>query len=771
MAADVGGRRPLQRRDRRPARPLRRLPAPAERHRPAAHGPCPERLRAGRPRPLAPHARLQHALAARLRPRRHRAPGRDGAPARRRGPDPAGHRPRGVRRALLGVHPRLRRPDHGPAPLARGLARLPPPPLHDGRGVHACGDGLLRPPRREGLPLPRQPDRQLVPRLLERRLRPRGEPRRARRDADHDPLPARRRLRARRDRDRPPADDARGRRGRRAPGRRALPRPRRQGGDRPDRRAARADHRRRARRPRLRHRRPQDHARARPDRLGDRPRPRPSGADGDRARRAHERERGRPRRPHAGRGREGDPRAARGARPAREARAVPPRRRPLRPLRRPHRAARPPAVVVRDDRPRQARDRGASLGPGALEAAAADERDALLPGEHPHCPDGHVTIAESAPPACAECGSGELTQEEDVLDTWFSSALWPFATLGWPEQTPDLERFYPGDVCSTGRDINFLWVSRMIWAGIELMGEPPFAWVNYHAMILAPDGRRMSKSLGTGIDPTELIAEHGADATRYGLLKMSSSQDVRFSAGAIEEGRKLANKLWNVSRLLLGDTRGTGPEARPETVEERWILARLDAARAELEWLVPAFEFSAAAKLLYRLTFDDFCDWYAEAIKPRLYGGDEVARGTALAALERLLKLLHPVMPHVTEEIWSQLHDDRLIVAPWPEPEPAYADDLDALENAQLAARIYRRSGVRVALTGDARRIFESVVRPREDGAADVAAELERVRKELARAESKLSNRSFTEKAPRDVVEAEEAKRAQYLAELEALGG
>jgi valyl-tRNA synthetase len=388
-----------------------------------------------------------------------------------------------------------------------------------------------------------------------------------------------------------------------------------------------------------------------------------------------------------------------------------------------------------------------------------------------YCPDGHVTIAESTPTACAECGSGELTQEEDVLDTWFSSALWPFATLGWPEQTPELERFYPGDVCSTGRDINFLWVSRMIWAGIELMGEPPFAWVNYHAMILAPDGRRMSKSLGTGIDPTELIAEHGADATRYGLLKMSSSQDVRFSAGAIEEGRKLANKLWNVSRLLLGDTRGVAPEARPETVEERWILARLDAARAELERLVPTFEFSAAAKLLYRLTFDDFCDWYAEAIKPRLYGGDEVARGTALAALERLLKLLHSVMPHVTEEIWSQFHDDRLIVAPWPEPEPEYADDLDALENAQLAARIYRRSGVRVALSGDSARIFDSVVRPREDGTADVAAELERVRKELARAESKLANADFTKRAPRDVVEAEEAKRAQYLAELQALGG
>jgi valyl-tRNA synthetase len=388
-----------------------------------------------------------------------------------------------------------------------------------------------------------------------------------------------------------------------------------------------------------------------------------------------------------------------------------------------------------------------------------------------YCPDGHVTIAESAPPACSECASTGLAQEEDVLDTWFSSALWPFATLGWPEQTPDLERFYPGDVCSTGRDINFLWVSRMIWAGIELMGEPPFSWVNYHSMILAPDGRRMSKSLGTGIDPTDLIAEHGADATRYGLLKMSSSQDVRFSAGAIEEGRKLANKLWNVSRLLLAGADGIAPAVRPETVEERWILARLDAARAELERLVPAFEFSAAAKLLYRLTFDDFCDWYAEATKPRLYDGDVVARGTALAALERLLKLLHAVMPHVTEEIWSQFQDDRLIVAPWPEPEPEYAEDLDALDEARVAARIYRRSGVRVQLSGDSARIFESVVRPREDGAGDRAAEIERVQKELARAESKLADTSFTQKAPRDVVEAEEAKRAQYRAELEALGG
>src|SRR5438128_4714847 len=223
-----------------------------------------------------------------------------------------------------------------------------------------------------------------------------------------------------------------------------------------------------------------------------------------------------------------------------------------------------------------------------------------------YCPDGHTTIAESAPAACAECGSGELVQDEDVLDTWFSSALWPFATLGWPESTADLERFYPGDVCSTGRDINFLWVSRMIWSGIELQGEPPFHSLNYHSMILAPDGRRMSKSLGTGIDPTDLIAEHGADATRYGLLKMSSTQDVRFSVGAIEEGRKLANKLWNVARLALSQAEGVQPEARPLAVEERWILSRLDLARELLERAIPEFDFAASVTALYHVPFDDF---------------------------------------------------------------------------------------------------------------------------------------------------------------------
>ena len=168
-----------------------------------------------------------------------------------------------------------------------------------------------------------------------------------------------------------------------------------------------------------------------------------------------------------------------------------------------------------------------------------------------YCPDGHVTCAWPPPDACAECGSAELTRDPDVLDTWFSSALWPYATLGWPEQTPELERYYPGDVNSTAREIIRLWENRMIWTGLELLGEIPFTDVIIHSTILATDGRRMSKSLGTGIDPLDLIAKHGADATRYGLLKMSSTQDVRFAETPLEEGRKLANKLWNVSRLLL----------------------------------------------------------------------------------------------------------------------------------------------------------------------------------------------------------------------------
>ena len=386
------------------------------------------------------------------------------------------------------------------------------------------------------------------------------------------------------------------------------------------------------------------------------------------------------------------------------------------------------------------------------------------------CPDGHVTCAEEEATACEQCSSTELTRSEDVLDTWFSSALWPFATLGWPDETPDLLSFYPGDLQTTARDIIRLWENRMIFAGLELLGEIPFTDVIIHSTVLARDGRRMSKSLENGVDPRDLIDRYGADALRYALLKMSSTQDVRFTDTVVDEGRKLANKLWNVSRLLLSGRGEVQPGERPGSVEERWILARLEATRTGLEDAFARFDFAEGANDLYHLTFDDFCDWYAEAIKLRL--GEPDVRATALAALEKLIKLLHPILPHVTEEIWSQFHDDRLIVAPWPEPADAYAADLHALDAVQEAAAIFRRSGVVVPLEGDAQRIFAAVVRPeRSKVNGNAAAEIERLHKEIERCERMLANERFVANARSEVVEAEREKLARYRRELDALRG
>jgi valyl-tRNA synthetase len=391
-----------------------------------------------------------------------------------------------------------------------------------------------------------------------------------------------------------------------------------------------------------------------------------------------------------------------------------------------------------------------------------------------YCPDGHVTCAETTPDACAECGSRELERDPDVLDTWFSSALWPFATLGWPDDTPELRAFYPGDVNSTAREIIFLWVNRMLMAGLELLGEIPFHDVIIHSTVLAPDGRRMSKSLGNGVNPLEVIEEHGADATRYGLLKMSSVQDVKFSYGSVEEGRRLANKLWNVARLLLAQGEGVASELRPRELEERWILARIDATRAEVEADFASYDFAHAVDRLYHLTFDDFCDWYAEAIKPRLYAGDGDARATALAALERLLRLLHPVMPHVTEEIWSHLpaRTSRLAIAPWPAEDVTFAAALDALVRVQEAAERFRRSGVPTPLEGDEKRIFDAVVKPERlkgDGAGRLEDEVARLEGEIARSEKMLSNERFVANARADVVQVERDKLERYRRELDSI--
>jgi valyl-tRNA synthetase len=387
------------------------------------------------------------------------------------------------------------------------------------------------------------------------------------------------------------------------------------------------------------------------------------------------------------------------------------------------------------------------------------------------CPDGHVTVDEAEPDACAECGSGELTRSTDVLDTWFSSALWPFATLGWPDDTEDLRTFYPGDMNTTARDIIRLWENRMIFSGLELMGDVPFRDVVIHSTVHAPAGGRMSKSLGTGMNPLAAIETYGADPTRYGLMKMASSQDVRFSEGAIEEGRKLTIKLWNASRLVLQNAGAAGPAERPSSVEERWILARLSQTQRAVEANLAEFDFTHLVDELYHVTFDDFCDWYLEAIKPRLYDGDDDAQATALAALERLLKLLHPVMPHITEEIWTNLpaRETRLIVAPWPEP----GDDADAgaLDDVQAAATVFRRSGVLPKLNADERRIFDAVVKPeRQRANGNVEAERARLLNEIERCEKMLADERFLQKAPPDVVQAEREKLERYQRELDAIG-
>ncbi|NLT35033.1 MAG: valine--tRNA ligase [Gaiellales bacterium] len=311
---------------------------------------------------------------------------------------------------------------------------------------------------------------------------------------------------------------------------------------------------------------------------------------------------------------------------------------------------------------------------------------------------GEMVVSTVEPQGCPGCG-GELRREEDVLDTWFSSALWPFATLGWPEQTPELSKYYPTSVLSTARDIIYLWVARMIMTGLEFPGDVPFKDVIIHPTIMAADGRRMSKSLGTGVDPLELIDEYGADATRFGLVYMSSVQDVRFSNERIEMGRNFANKIWNASRFVLqGVPEGARAAADPETAADRWILSRLSAVTADLIRLYESYDFAEAARVIYRFVWNEFCDWYVEMAKARLYGQDATARdrvaGNLLFVLEHLLGLLHPLMPFVTEEIYRHLPgmqveaDGRaaqeaaspamrpamLFEAPFPRPEPAWSD-------------------------------------------------------------------------------------------------
>ena len=428
-------------------------------------------------------------------------------------------------------------------------------------------------------------------------------------------------------------------------------------------------------------------------------------------------------------------------------------------------------------------------------------------------PEGEEIVAESpelAREAAAERGidPDSLRRETDVLDTWFSSALWPFATLGWPEETPHLRAFYPTSFLTTAREIIFLWVARMVMMGIEFTGEIPFHDVYVHPVVQAPDGRRMSKSLGTGIDPLDEIEVHGADALRFGVLAISSTQDVRYSPERIQQGRDLANKMWNASRLILLNTDAT-PEPRTAQLEDRWILFHLDAAIRDVTRQVEDYDFSHAVLGFYSFFWSEFCDWYLEIVKPRLYDGDEDAASNLLYMLDQVLRLAHPVMPFVTEEIWSYLpaRDDLLIVSESPKCDPSLVDSAAALAVQNEIELVRQVRGWRDLVGVPAAAVLEARIEgevsefvPRlarlsptpgkgealkaigpvqilasdEIDAAEATARIEAERKrlgsEIERLERKLGNEGFVAKAPAEVVEAEREKLNGYRAELDELG-
>jgi valyl-tRNA synthetase len=409
------------------------------------------------------------------------------------------------------------------------------------------------------------------------------------------------------------------------------------------------------------------------------------------------------------------------------------------------------------------------------------------------------------------------TRDEDVLDTWFSSALWPFATMGWPEDTAQQKAFYPTDVLSTARDIIFLWVARMIMMGLEFKGDIPFDDVYIHSVIQAPDGRRMSKSLGTGIDPLEQIDEYGADATRFGLLAMSSAQDVRYSIEKVKQGSDLANKLWNASRLILLKAADVPPAPTVESHEDAWILSRLEHTIVETNRLIDEYDFSHAALGIYDFFFSDFCDWYLELVKPRLWneGDNDLVSANLLYVLEQTLALMHPMMPFATEEIWSLMPGERglLAGAPYPQSDHGrvnadaelrignlisavtalrrYRDDLGVAPSAGLRGRLSAEGydGVeeqlarlaRIELGGDDESVgalaipggsiemFTSDAFDPAEIEAKKTARADELRGEIARVNGKLGNEQFVAKAPAAVVDAEREKLARFEAELAAL--
>ncbi len=462
--------------------------------------------------------------------------------------------------------------------------------------------------------------------------------------------------------------------------------------------------------------------------------------------------------------------------------------------------------------------------------------------------DAKAFAAIEAPKQCPECGGNNLVQDPDVLDTWFSSAIWPHAVLGWPDDTPELRKFYPTDLMITARDILYLWVARMVMTGVKFAGDIPFRTVYVHPTVLTREGKRMSKSLGTGIDPLDLLDKYGADGLRFGLIvQAEAGQDLRFHEERLEMARNFGKKLWNAARFVVtarDEGRGTRDEKesivatnapRPASLPVRWILSRLHKTIAQVNEAMDNYELADAAKAIYNFVWDEFCDWFVEISKPAMQRDEmaEMYRQTLVTVLETSLRLLHPFMPFVTEELWQRLKETgrgtgdegrALIVAKYPEADERFFDE-EAERNMSFLMELVRRvrairadlgiptAKVDIVLACDSEEISQLVrdnlwwlqfvgrinevkfvkfgetipqavselVNSAEVfvpliGVVDIGKLRERWRKrlseltrELERVQARLSNPQFVERAPAEVVDAERRRLADLQAQLETL--
>ncbi|HOQ07048.1 MAG TPA: valine--tRNA ligase [Clostridiales bacterium] len=442
---------------------------------------------------------------------------------------------------------------------------------------------------------------------------------------------------------------------------------------------------------------------------------------------------------------------------------------------------------------------------------------------------GEMTVAREQPDTCPICGSPNLEQDPDTLDTWFSSALWPFSTLGWPEKTRDLGYFYPTDVLVTGYDIIFFWVARMIFSALEHTGREPFKYVFIHGIVRDAQGRKMSKSLGNGIDPLEVIEQYGTDALRFALTTGNSpGNDLRFSSEKVEAGRNFANKIWNAARFVLMNFDENVDFSRVDrskfTTADKWILSRANTLAKEVTENLENFELGIALQKIYEFIWEEFCDWYIELVKPRLFDRDDPTRLEAQWVLNHVLgismKLLHPYMPFVTEEIYRHLinEDESIMISAWPVYDESMAftkdekdmelvmDSIKAVRNIKAEMNVPPAKKIKIIFVAgesergilkDGTKFIErlagaseiliqadrtgvpdnavtavvpgtEIFVPLED-LVDIAKELERLEKEkenlekeLERVNGKLSNEGFVSKAPAKVVEEERAKKAKY---------